>query len=162
MAPTSSDTRRAGGTACPGRLHPGADPAGLGRRDDLEHRGVGRAEGQGELVGDDAGRADTRLHLDRAGSREPELALRGALRDDHAAEETWLAADAVEQTDDDVELVAEVDRGLVVDPGNVELLGGVGSEHRDAVGPQRVAVVEEPARLELRPHRLGTARSRRP
>ena len=60
-------------------------------------------------------RADVGLDHDQAGVVEPVVAPSRALGDDHRAEQIGLAGDAVEDADDEEEVVADRDRRQLVD-----------------------------------------------
>jgi hypothetical protein len=122
-------------------LHAGPDPPRLGRRRHLEQGRIGRTEGQRELPGDQVGGADAGLHLDRPRALEPEVAGCGALGDHDRTEQRRLAGHAGDDPDDGVEAVAEEDRRLVLDAGDVQLLGDVGAHQRHPVGPGGMAGV---------------------
>ena len=133
-------------------LHTGLDPSRLGRSGDLQRVGVGGDQRQGNLGSDELRRAHLRLHLDVAGRRHPELPARGALRDDDRVQQAALAFHVGEDPHDGVEPLADVDGRLVVDPGDMELIGRRRPQHGDTVGTVGVAGVQHPPGRDGGPH----------
>ncbi len=109
------------------------------------------------MIGDEVGRANLGLDDHRARTGQAEIVARRTLGDDDRAEQLGLAGDIAQDTDDQVEMIADGDCRKLLEPYNAEPASGVRAENRDPVRPLGMAQIRQTSGLQL-----GSDRSEQP
>ena len=77
---------------------------------------------------------------------------RRTLGNDYRTKQFRLSHHIAEDTDHEVELIADVNRGQPLDSTDAQAARSIGAEDRDAVGAVRMPFVKKPSRAEFGAH----------